>query len=561
VAAAAPWAARAFRSARPVLAFLGLWLLLDVFVNVRYPGSELAFWYWIPSLDVVALFAAYACYGLFGKQVPRAVHIAGVALLLFARLLRLADGMVQNYYHRNFDAYVDLVLFPELVRLLRTTLPKWEFRLLLPGFVVLSSVLAVATYRVLCRVAGYLASRASRGAFAAILCVFLASSFLNHKFAYPEHYTGAFAASIVPTLKAEIEDVLRAPQHLAERRQAVESVSEKLSRIPSNLSRLQQSNVILIFIESYGETVLERSFYRDRLAPAYAAFQAELAARGFSVGSGLLDSPTYGGISWLAHATLATGIRVTNQLDYDLLMSSEARPLAHFFRAAGYRTVLVEPAVNRPWPQGDFYQFEQKYFAFNLEYQGPAFGWTTMPDQYLLDFVRRRELEQSGRPLFIECSLISSHVPWSHLPKVVEDWSRIGNGSVFRELEMIRFPITVADLSHAALAYVTSLVYDFEILKRFLVEFVRDDSLVILLGDHQPPTQLTAGSEAHGVPVHVISRNAAFVDAFIARGYTRGMWPRISAKRSSMEHFLAEFLADFSSVEQTDSSTRVPAQP
>jgi hypothetical protein len=241
-------------------------------------------------------------------------------------------------------------------------------------------------------------------------------------------------------------------------------------------------------------------------------------------------------------------------------LGSEATPLARFFRNAGYRTVLVEPAVNRPWPQSDFYQFEQKYFAFNMDYQGPAVGWTTMPDQYVLDFVRRRELARAGRPLFIQFALLSSHTPWSHVPPVVDDWSKIGNGSIFRDLAMIRFPVAVSDLSQADVPYITSLVYDFAVLKAFLADFVKDDSLVILLGDHQPQPQLTAGSSAHGVPVHVLSRNAAFVDAFVARGYRRGMWPE-TARRSSMEHFLPEFLEDFSSPEQTDPALRGRTTP
>ena len=113
---------------------------------------------------------------------------------------------------------------------------------------------------------------------------------------------------------------------------------------------------------------------------------------------------------------------------------------------------------------------------------------------------------------------------------------------------MVRFPVTVSDLSQADVPYITSVVYVFDVLKAFLANFVNDNSLVILLGVHQPQTQLTAGSAAHGVPVHVLSRNPAFVDAFVARGYRRGMRPG-TARRSSMDQFLTEFLEDFSSWE------------
>jgi Sulfatase len=531
-------------------------MLLDVVVNVRYPAGEQALWYIIPALDVTVLLGVYAFFGLARVRVPAPVHIVAVALLVLARFIRVADGIVERYYNRSFDAYVDLVLLPELIRLLRTMLPAWQFRLLLPGVLLLTILLAAACYWALRRIAKFLFTTGQRAAFAGIAGAFCLASVFKPTFRYPWHYTGAFGSSVVPILAAQVQTVLRSPRHVAERTLVVRQVNERLHTIPTNLSRLEKSNVLLIFIESYGETVLERRVFKDRIAPVYDAMQADLGGRGFFMASSLLDSPTYGGFSWLAHATLETGVRVANQIDYDLLLGSDASCLARFFRDAGYRTVLVEPAVNRPWPQGNFYQFEQKYFAFNMDYQGPGFGYPTMPDQYLLDLVRRRELAKAARPLFVQMALLSSHTPWSHLPPVVDDWSRIGNGAIFRQLPMIRFPVTVSDLSKADVPYITSVLYVFAVLQEFLANFVADNSLVILLGDHQPQTQLTLGSLAHGVPVHVLSRNPAFVDAFIARGYRRGMWPG-TGTRSSMDQFLTAFLQDFSSLQRGGSLRRL----
>ena len=50
----------------------------------------------------------------------------------------------------------------------------------------------------------------------------------------------------------------------------------------------------------------------------------------------------------------------------------------------------------------------------------------------------------------------------------------------------------------------------------------------------------------HGVPVHVISRRAAFLEPFLARGYERGLRPAPGGARLPMETLLLYLLQDFS---------------
>jgi hypothetical protein len=78
---------------------------------------------------------------------------------------------------------------------------------------------------------------------------------------------------------------------------------------------------------------------------------------------------------------------------------------------------------------------------------------------------------------------------------------------------------------------------------------VHGDALVVLLGDHQPPGGATEGSKARGGVVHVLSRKAAFVDAFRRRGYTKGMRPAGPPPYPGLETFLPSLLADFSGPE------------
>src|SRR6185436_10940320 len=101
-----------------------------------------------------------------------------------------------------------------------------------------------------------------------------------------------------------------------------------------------------------------------------------------------------------------------------------------------------------------------------------------MPDQYVLDFMRRRELEHATRPLFMQYVLVTSHAPWSDQPQIVPDWSELGDGAIFNRLETVRYPIVWPKFANASEAYARSIRYDFEILAQFIASRIKDDSLI-----------------------------------------------------------------------------------
>jgi hypothetical protein len=331
-----------------------------------------------------------------------------------------------------------------------------------------------------------------------------------------------------------------------EKVRAIVDAQERLAKVPSNLAKLHHANVFLIFVESYGRTVFEKPAFIEQVRPLVESFETDLGARGLSIVSGVMDSPTYGGQSWLAHSTLATGVRTADQLQYELDAAKHPKTIAQFFHGAGYRTVFVMPGTTRDWPKGEFYGFDQKYYAWNFDYAGPRFSWSTMPDQYVMDFIRRTELANHPGPSFVEYVLVTSHAPWSHQPLMVDDWSKIQNGAIYRELEMVRYPIEWPNFANASDAYIRSIVYDLDVLKRYLATYLLDDTLVIMLGDHQPVREVTDDAESHGVPVHVVCRDAALLEPFLARGFARGMTPPLDGTHEGLENFLIDFLQDYS---------------
>ena len=68
------------------------------------------------------------------------------------------------------------------------------------------------------------------------------------------------------------------------------------------------------------------------------------------------------------------------------------------------------------------------------------YGWSTMPDQYLLDFIYRNEIRNRTQSLFIEFILVTSHAPFHRQPPYRKDWSRIGAGEIYHHLETVTFP-------------------------------------------------------------------------------------------------------------------------
>jgi hypothetical protein len=274
--------------------------------------------------------------------------------------------------------------------------------------------------------------------------------------------------------------------------------------------------------------------------PAIRAAEAGLRAAGFETASAFLASPTFGGRSWLAHGTLESGIRIADQLRYDLLFESDLVPLAGIFNRAGYRTVRAMPGTLWPWPAGALFRYDRTWIAPDFEYRGPPFAWAPMPDQYVLDRIYRNEIQTADRPLLVEFILSGSHAPWDVQPPYIADWSRIGDGSVYRELEPVIFPTSWTELSQASAAYSASIAHEIRLLEDFIRGFVPDGALAIILGDHQPCRELIGSGRSWSVPVHVVSRRADLVDRFLAAGFSAGMVPDQPEPHPGLESLFRE---------------------
>lgn len=530
----------------PTFSFLLAWTFLNVLINLNYPAHEPHAVASLLASPEVAILLVTLCAAVWvGMPFRRVVYVPLTGLLIFCRLFRIGDVLMPMYFNRDFNLYIDSRYLPDLVHLLYSTLSLKVFICSTGLAFTLSTVVVWGTWRALKAIHQYLAVPRHRICFLVITGVLVASLLFPHPGRINEH-RGLFARGLFHRVVEEVDFMLHVRGYRTQNLHAIQASMARAHRTPSSLNELGGASVYIFFVESYGQAVFANPLHYSMIAPLLDVFEHSLRAQGFSARSNFLSSPTFGGTSWLAHGTLASGVQLTSQTLFDLLVTSQAKTLAHYFNEAGYRTISVMPGTRWPWPEGAFFGYRKEYYAPDFDYKGPQYGWSPMPDQYVLDYIYRREIQNRGQPLLIEYVLVSSHAPFNRQPPYVEDWTKIGDGAIFHQEKMITFPIVWPDLSNAAEAYLASIIYELKVLKGYLERYIDDDALVIILGDHQPNVQITGNNRSWSVPIHVISRNPDFLRPFALRGYTAGIIPRQTPPHKGMETFLYNFLQDFS---------------
>ena len=314
------------------------------------------------------------------------------------------------------------------------------------------------------------------------------------------------------------------------------------------LTGLRGKDVIVAFVESYGRVAVQDSAFSPQVDAVLRAGNNTLRAAGFASRSAFLTSPTFGGISWLAHSTLQSGLWINSQQRHDQLVASNRFTLSDAFKRAGWRTVSDVPSDDRDWPQGtSFYHYDKLYNSLNVGYVGPKFSYAPVPDQYTLSTFQRLELAKPNRaPVMAEMDLVSSHTPWAPLPHLI-DWNQLGDGSVFDGVpEQGQSPDVVWRYpSQVRTAYGQSIEYSLNALISF-VETYHDNNLVlVVLGDHQPATIVTGSGASHDVPISIISDDPSVMNRISPWGWQDGLLPSPHAPVWPMDAFRDRFLTAY----------------
>ena len=358
-------------------------------------------------------------------------------------------------------------------------------------------------------------------------------------------YGSRWLAPALATNLAESADL-----YLAVRRDLASRPHRELEDVP--LAR--QPDVLIYIVESYGDVVRTSSLV-DRWSLEVEDLSRELEAHGWAVASGRSAAPVHGGRSWIADASLLSGLHVARQATFQhvVALADRIQHLPRFFSDRGYETVLVRPNDRaRPGVElVNHFGFAQTVFFEDLHYTGPVVGWAAVPDQYTVEYVHEHVLGPVEAPVFAFFHLATAHVPWDLAPPLLEPYTawqtHAGrNGPLYEprslsseaRMRMSRFKRRRRRPRGTMMqgdpeSYLDVVLYDLEVIARTLYGGPQRDQLILILGDHQPP--VIAQDMPPDVPVHAVASDPALLDQFYDAGFVPGMVP-VGEGRSSLEH-------------------------
>jgi hypothetical protein len=274
-----------------------------------------------------------------------------------------------------------------------------------------------------------------------------------------------------------------------------------------------------------------------------------LRSAGFSARTAFVNAPGFGGISWLGHSTLQSGVWANSQRRYNQLVGSHRFTLTDAFNRAGWRTINFAPADDRDWPEGSsYYHYDKLYDRRDMGYRGPGFTYAPMPDQYMFAALQRLELSKTHRrPLFAEVDTVSSHMPWNRIPQQIP-WSEVGDGSIFNRTPTYREPDSFWwHHNKVKAAYARSLEYSLNVLISFVQHYGDKNLVLVMVGDEQPLAIVSGQNAGHDVPISIIAHDPTVLKRIGGWGWTAGLLPSAQAPVWPMSAFRDRFLTAYGS--------------
>jgi phosphatidylglycerophosphate synthase len=520
-----------------VLAFLLVWASL---VAPDEPGVGPGDFIRIPLEGLILIVAL-----MFAPTLARRIVAAVVGpLLALVVVLKILDIGFLTTFDRPFDPTADSGYAGIGIETLRASVGAFEADMLLAGLVLVGLALFVLTTLALRRLARVTRAnrRPSLAAAAALGAVWVVCWIAG----------APVASTIAARVIVAKADAVQAGIH--DRSVfAAQIDNDRFGKTPGAklLTALRGKDVVLAFVESYGEVAVQGSSFSPRIEAALARGTDELRSAGFSARSAFLTAPTFGGLSWLAHSTMQSGVWVNNQRRYNQLVGTDRLTLSDAFGRAGWRSVAAVPANDRTWPEGSFfYDYDKVYDRRNVGYRGPDFAYAPMPDQYILSALQRRELGKGDRrPVFAEVDLVSSHEPWTHIPRLVA-WDDVGDGQVFNR-ERVATGARLDNPERVRAAYGQSIRYTLTALVSFVRHYGDDRLVLVVLGDHQPWRIVSGQGASHNVPISVIARDPAVLQRISGWRWKDGLRPGPDAPVWPMSSFRDRFLTAFGSRPET----------
>ncbi len=483
----------------------GLVLALDI---PRHAGPGPGWLAW----EAVVLAGLFAVLPLATARVLARVVAASLLALI---VLALFDALARVSLARPLNVYVDIGLLDAVFRLLTGNLPTFGVILAVAALLAVIGLAVWSLARLLARPV------VPRGAGFVLLGAGLAG-LAGHATGVEPPRTAAPAVVLVTEQVDGMREARREDRALAHRLDEDPRLAE-----PRPLEGLAGIDVVVGLIESYGVSALEIPRYAEVIEPTLEDLQEDLAARDLHVVTGVMKAPIAGGQSWLAHATLLSGVAVRHAGQYRRLQERERATLVQDFAATGHHTAMLAPAITLDWPEGRWFGWDRILDRDGMDYRGPPFFWVTMPDEFTwwrFEQDVRPDPQGGEAPVFAMLALVSSHAPWTPVLDVLDDPEAMDDGRVFHEQAGAGPAPEVLwrDFDRVRDHYAEAVRYSLEVSGHWARDHVDEDTLFLMPGDHQPAALITGPDPSWAVPVHVISGDPDLLEPFRARGFHDG---------------------------------------
>lgn len=464
-------------------------------------------------LILLSLFVVYGCVG------RRAISVLTTVFVVLV-IGRYVDVTVPAWFGRKINLYWDAQHLPKFLEVASQEYAWWQLTAMVVAFIT-GLWLLIQIVRLCIEVlVGHAVPYALRSPVAVIVTTALAGLVGAGLFKVE-------AAS--PYVSDPIIPVYQRQAHLLAAAFFPDSFRSELPASPplaSDLDVLQGAEVTVVFLESYGATTYEREDLFAAIHPARERFEQAANREGRQVLSAFVKAAAFGGASDLSHLSFLSGIDLTDPIRHDLLITTERPTITDTFEQAGYRTIGLYPAMSWEWPEVSFYGFDHYHDAPSLNYRGPKFGLWWLPDQWSM--ARIDEMyppDPDDKPRFVFYPTITTHIPFRPTPPYQPDWSRVITEQPYSEEATAKAMADAIDWQGLFQGYINSFNYTFEWLAGYQALSKPRESVMILLGDHQPAGGITGPRATWNVPVHIVTENETVAARLRNLGFSDGMNP------------------------------------
>src|SRR5690348_1123134 len=271
---------------------------------------------------------------------PRRI-VAAVAGILFAllTLVKLLNMAFFEQIGRAFDPVFGWIDIGPAIGVVRATIGPTRTNIALAalwlGVILLVGAITAATIHITTAAARH--RRATVRGLAALTAVWALCAGLSLQLVPKSPVASTSAAGLVVAQVRNTQAALRDERSFEK---ALHN-SDPEAGIPASdlLTGLRGKDVIIAFVESYGQVAVQGTSFSPGVDAVLRRSTASLARAGWSTQSAWVTSPSFGGISQLAHSTLQSGLWVDTEQRYAELVGSSRYTLSDAFNKAGWRTV------------------------------------------------------------------------------------------------------------------------------------------------------------------------------------------------------------------------------